>query len=114
MVKEVRNVFGHYGIQVNHRHLSLIADYMAHGGDLRAFNRMGMQSCASPLLQMSYETTVQFLSTACQEGLLDNMVSPASAIVLGKPPEVGTGIVHLMVDLDPPEPEWKKRKTFEF
>lgn len=114
VVKEVRNVFGHYGIQVNHRHLSLIADYMAHGGDLRAFNRMGMQSCASPLLQMSYETTVQFLSTACQEGLLDNMVSPASAIVLGKPPEVGTGIVHLMVDLDPPEPEWKKRKTFEF
>eukprot|EP00435_Cladocopium_sp_Y103_P024827 s3392_g6.t1 len=51
---------------------------------------------------------------APQEGLLDNMVSPASAIVLGKPPEVGTGMVHLMVDLDPPEPEWKKRKTFEF
>eukprot|EP00434_Breviolum_minutum_P035434 symbB.v1.2.031368.t3/scaffold3593.1/size53504/2 len=48
VVREVRNVFGHYGIQVNHRHLSLIADYMAQGGDLRAFNRMGMQTCTQP------------------------------------------------------------------
>eukprot|EP00434_Breviolum_minutum_P035435 symbB.v1.2.031369.t1/scaffold3593.1/size53504/3 len=56
----------------------------------------------SPLLQMSYETTMQFLSTACQEGLFDNMASPASSIVLGKPPEVGTGIVNILVDLDPP------------
>ena len=114
VVREVRNVFGHYGIQVNHRHLSLIADYMAQGGDLRAFNRMGMQTCPSPLLQMSYETTMQFLSTACQEGLFDNMASPASSIVLGKPPEVGTGIVNILVDLDPPDPPWKKQKTFEF
>lgn len=114
VVKEVRNVFGHYGIQVNHRHLSLIADYMAQGGDLRPFNRMGMTSCSSPLLQMSYETTMQFLSTACQEGLLDNMRSPASSIVLGRPPEVGTGMVNLLVDLDPPEPASKKQRQFKF
>ncbi|CAJ1461519.1 unnamed protein product, partial [Effrenium voratum] len=114
VVQEVKNVFGHYGIQVNHRHLALIADYMAQGGDLRAFNRLGMIHCPSPLLQMSYETTMQFLSTACQEGLLDNMTSPASAIVLGKPPEVGTGMVNLLVDLDPPEPPWKKQRKFDF
>eukprot|EP00930_Biecheleria_cincta_P038847 TRINITY_DN26709_c0_g1_i1.p1 TRINITY_DN26709_c0_g1~~TRINITY_DN26709_c0_g1_i1.p1 ORF type:complete len:1908 (-),score=440.52 TRINITY_DN26709_c0_g1_i1:46-5769(-) len=115
VVKEVRNVFGHYGIEVDHRHLSLIADYMSQGGDLRAFNRLGMLHCTSPLLQMSYETTMQFLSTACQEDLLDNMTSPASAIVLGQPPSVGTGMVSLLVDLDPADPPWKKVKTkFKF
>jgi len=114
VVREVRNVFGHYGIQVDHRHLSLIADYMAQAGDLRPFNRLGMINCTSPLLQMSYETTMQFLSTACKEDLLDNMVSPASSIVLGQPPAVGTGVVNLLVDLDPPDPPWKKQKLFKF
>eukprot|EP00931_Biecheleriopsis_adriatica_P040996 TRINITY_DN23485_c0_g1_i1.p1 TRINITY_DN23485_c0_g1~~TRINITY_DN23485_c0_g1_i1.p1 ORF type:complete len:1876 (+),score=482.94 TRINITY_DN23485_c0_g1_i1:83-5710(+) len=114
VVREVRNVFGHYGIEVDHRHLSLIADYMAQAGGLRAFNRLGMLHCPSPLLQMSYETTMQFLSTACQEGLLDNMVSPASSIVVGQPPSVGTGMVNLLVDLDPPDPPWKKQRKFTF
>ncbi|CAE7564648.1 rpa1 [Symbiodinium natans] len=114
VVREVRGVFGHYGIQVDHRHLSLIADYMAQAGGLRPFNRLGMIHCTSPLLQMSYETTMQFLSTACKEDLLDNMVSPASAIVLGQPPAVGTGVVNLLVDLDPPDPPWKKQRRFKF
>ncbi|CAE7678607.1 rpa1, partial [Symbiodinium necroappetens] len=114
VVREVRGVFGHYGIQVDHRHLSLIADYMAQAGGLRPFNRMGMVHCTSPLLQMSYETTMQFLSGACKEDLLDNMISPASAIVLGQPPAVGTGVVNLLVDLDPPDPPWKKQRRFKF
>eukprot|EP00439_Symbiodinium_sp_Y106_P031844 s3363_g3.t2 len=113
VVREVRGVFGHYGIQVDHRHLSLIADYMAQAGGLRPFNRMGMVHCTSPLLQMSYETTMQFLSGACKEDLLDNMISPASAIVLGQPPAVGTGVVNLLVDLDPPDPPWKKQRRFK-
>mmetsp|Transcript_45440 Transcript_45440/g.81752 ORF Transcript_45440/g.81752 Transcript_45440/m.81752 type:complete len:1846 (+) Transcript_45440:80-5617(+) len=100
VVREVKNVFGHYGIEVDHRHLSLIADYMAQAGGLRAFNRLGMIHSPSPLLQMSYETTMQFLSTACQEDLMDNMTSPASSIVLGQPPTVGTGMVNLLVDLE--------------
>eukprot|EP00913_Durusdinium_trenchii_P007246 g6810.t1 len=49
-----------------------------------------------------------------QEGLLDNMRSPASSIVLGRPPEVGTGMVNLLVDLDPPEPASKKQRQFKF
>jgi len=114
VVKEVKNVFGHYGIDVDHRHLSLIADYMAQAGDLRAFNRLGMLHCSSPLLQMSYETTMQFLSTACQEDLMDNMTSPASSIVLGQAPVVGTGMVNLLVDLENMKaPESMQNFSFE-
>eukprot|EP00933_Yihiella_yeosuensis_P049462 TRINITY_DN4641_c1_g1_i1.p1 TRINITY_DN4641_c1_g1~~TRINITY_DN4641_c1_g1_i1.p1 ORF type:complete len:1148 (+),score=323.84 TRINITY_DN4641_c1_g1_i1:111-3446(+) len=114
VVKEVKGVFGHYGIEVDHRHLSLIADYMAQAGGLRAFNRLGMVHSPSPFLQMSYETTMQFLSSACQEDLLDHMKSPASSIVLGQPPQVGTGCVNLLVDLDPPDPPWKTKRRFTF
>jgi len=114
VVREIRAVFGHYGIEVDHRHLSLIADYMGHAGGLRPFNRHGMVQSSSPLQQMSFETTMQFMTTACQDGLPDSVASPASALVLGQLPPVGTGMVSLLVDLDPPMPKWKEKREFTF
>lgn len=75
IVNEVAGVFGVYGIKVDPRHLSLIADYMVYTahvltlyqtfeGGYKPFNRMGMLSNPSPFAQMSYETTAQFLTTA--------------------------------------------------
>eukprot|EP00928_Gymnodinium_smaydae_P029135 TRINITY_DN22024_c0_g1_i1.p1 TRINITY_DN22024_c0_g1~~TRINITY_DN22024_c0_g1_i1.p1 ORF type:complete len:1780 (+),score=378.23 TRINITY_DN22024_c0_g1_i1:126-5465(+) len=110
---EVRAVFGHYGIEVNHRHLSLIADYMCQDGKLKAFSRMGMNTNMSPWQQMSFETTMQYLSLACQDGVADAMASPASSIVLGQIPQLGTGMVSLLCDLDPKNPVAKKH-SFNF
>ena len=61
-------MFGVYGIDVNARHLSLIADYMTRTGSYKAMNRLGMNECASPFLQMSFETTSTFLTKAAAEG----------------------------------------------
>mmetsp|Transcript_39004 Transcript_39004/g.110629 ORF Transcript_39004/g.110629 Transcript_39004/m.110629 type:complete len:522 (-) Transcript_39004:167-1732(-) len=114
IVREVNAVFGHYGIDVDYRHLYLIADYMAHLGGLRAFNRHGMNSAASPFQQMSYETAINFLSQACQDSVPDNMQSPAAAIVLGQVPLVGTGSVKLLMDLNPVVPAWKQQRQFKW
>ena len=67
IVMEINNVFGAYGIDVNPRHLSLIADFMTRSGSYVAMNRTGMSECPSPFLQMSFETTCSFLTTAAQE-----------------------------------------------
>jgi len=99
IVKEIRGVFGHYGIEVNHRHLSLIGDFMTRAGGFRPFNRRGMTHCTSPFLAMSYETTMQFCQAACQDRVSDTMSSPAANIVLGNPVPLGTGMVNLLVDL---------------
>ena len=61
-------VFGVYGIDVNPRHLSLIADFMTRTGSYLPMNRMGMNECSSPFLQMSFETTSTFLTKAASEG----------------------------------------------
>lgn len=114
MVNEVKSVFGHYGIEVNHRHLSLIADYMAMGGKIRPFSRAGMESSASPLQQMSYETTMDFMTKACNVANLDTIASPASALVVGAVPPVGTGMVSLLMDLDPPMPGKMKKLEFNW
>jgi len=112
IVREIREVFGHYGIDVDRRHLSLIADYMTHSGTLRAFNRHGLMHNTSPMQQMSYETTCEFMGKAVNDAVPDTMVSPTSSIMLGQPPTVGTGIVSLLVDLNPPVPAWRKEPKF--
>jgi DNA-directed RNA polymerase I subunit RPA1 len=99
IVSEISGVFAVYGIDVNPRHLSLIADFMTRDGGYTPMNRMGMMACSSPFLQMSFETTCTFLTKAAQEGLIDNHNSPSASIVLGTAPKVGTGCFDLMLPL---------------
>ena len=96
IVSEIAGVFAVYGISVDGRHLSLIADYMTMYGGYLAFNRTGMEKAPSPLLKMSYESTVSFLRTACLMGEWDGMQSPASRIVMGVPVKCGTGSFEIL------------------
>jgi DNA-directed RNA polymerase I subunit RPA1 len=65
LIKEIAGVFQAYNIKVNRRHLDLVADYMSFEGDVKPFNRIGIASSPSPLLKMSFETTMQFMTDAC-------------------------------------------------
>lgn len=91
IVDQIRSVFGVYGITVDPRHLSLIADYMTFEGAYKPMNRGGMESNDSPLLQMSFETTVHFLKQAALAEGADILNSPSANIVVGKPIRHGTG-----------------------
>jgi len=97
IVEQIRSVFGAYGIEVDSRHLTLIADYMTYEGGYKAMNRIGMEEMSSTLLQMSFETTAHFLTKAALEGTKDNLESPSANIVLGRPIRHGTGAFDLLV-----------------
>eukprot|EP01128_Nolandella_sp_AFSM9_P010758 TRINITY_DN747_c0_g2_i1.p1 TRINITY_DN747_c0_g2~~TRINITY_DN747_c0_g2_i1.p1 ORF type:complete len:837 (-),score=223.96 TRINITY_DN747_c0_g2_i1:167-2677(-) len=99
IIREVGGVFGAYGIDVNYRHLSLIADYMTHEGNLKPFNRLGIRSNVSPLLKMSFETTMQFLTDSVLYGDYDTLQSPSAQISFGLPATVGTSSFELRQDL---------------
>lgn len=96
IVKEIKSVFGPYGIEVDYRHLSLIADFVTFNGDYRAFNRIGMEESTSPFLKMSYETTMKYMIQSSIAKDTDMLESPASALVLGQVPTVGTGYFDLI------------------
>ena len=91
IVKEIVNVFDVYSIKVNKRHLGLIADYITFQGKYRSFSRVGISYSSSPLLKMTYETTLQFLMDACETKSIDKGNTPSSRIMLGRPPKCGTG-----------------------
>jgi DNA-directed RNA polymerase I subunit RPA1 len=61
-IREIRGVFGNYCISVDAKHLSLFAHYMMHSGLHQAFNRTGISEYSSPLLKMTFETTMTFLT----------------------------------------------------
>lgn len=52
------------GIAVDPRHLSLVADYILAEGVYKPLNRFGIRSNSSPLQQMTFETSFQFLKQA--------------------------------------------------
>lgn len=110
IVNEIRNVFSHYGIEVNYRHLFLISDYMTHQGGYRACNRQGMEHAASPLLQMSYETSMKFCTSAAVEGLTDNLQSPTGSIVIGSAPQLGSNSFTVHTEI--PRQQATKKKVF--
>lgn len=56
------------GIEVDPRHLSLVADYMCFEGVYKPLNRHAIQSNSSPLQQMTFETSYKFLKQATMLG----------------------------------------------
>ncbi|KAF7457203.1 DNA-directed RNA polymerase [Cryptosporidium felis] len=101
IIDELRNVFSVYGINVDYRHLSLISDSVTASGAIRVFNRMGTISHnISPFLQMSFETSVKFLTEACLRSARDNLKSPAGSISVGKMINVGTGISRTYTNIN--------------
>jgi len=97
IVEQIRGVFAVYGISVDPRHLTLIADYMTYDGGYKAMNRIGMADASSSFLQMSFETTAQFMIDAAMNNRDEPMNSPSANIVLGRPIKHGTGAFECIV-----------------
>ncbi|MBN3305594.1 RPA1 polymerase, partial [Amia calva] len=93
--KEIKDVFAVYGIEVDPRHLSLVADYMCFEGVYKPLNRFGIQSNSSPLQQMTFETSFKFLKEATMLGSYDELKSPSACLVVGKVVKGGTGLFDL-------------------
>jgi DNA-directed RNA polymerase I subunit RPA1 len=97
---EIGGVFSVYSIEVDPRHLFLIADYMTFEGGYRPFNRVGMSASTSPYQKMSFETTSAFLTDATMRGDYDLIKSASASLVVGKPMEGGTGCFELLQPLN--------------
>ena len=97
IVDQIRGVFAVYGISVDPRHLSLIADSMTFDGGFKAMNRVGMITSSSGFLKMSFETTANFLLEAALNNHAEALMSPSANIVVGNPIKHGTGAFECIV-----------------
>ena len=100
IIKEVAAVFYSYSISVDSRHLNLIADYLTHTGDWLGMSRHSMKCCSSPLQQMSFETTCQFLTHATLHEESDLMRSPSASLTAGNVVHSGTGLCDILLPFE--------------
>ncbi|KAI5189336.1 DNA-directed RNA polymerase I subunit RPA1 [Nematocida sp. AWRm77] len=92
IIREIKAVFEVYGITIDYRHLSVIADYMTSLGTISPFNRMTFQKKGSPLQKVSYESAYTFIKSMVLSGHADRLRNPSSCITVGKPIPIGTSL----------------------
>ena len=83
IITEIFTVYNRYGVSVDTRHLTFIADYMTHNGGYRPMSRIGgIADSISPFSKMSFETASMFLVEAASHGRVDNSETPSARITL--------------------------------
>ncbi|KAL1464089.1 hypothetical protein WDU94_003769 [Cyamophila willieti] len=95
IIREVKNVFAVYGIEVDPRHLSLVADYMTHNGSYVAMNRNGIRLNPSFIQKMTFEMPLEKIRQASIQGRDDSLRAPSARVMMGQECRQGTGLFQL-------------------
>lgn len=83
-------------LEVDPRHLLVVADVMTSEGEVRAIGRHGVSGTKHSILaRAAFEVTVNHLLKAGIIGERDNLTGVAENIIVGQPISLGTGSVEL-------------------
>lgn len=103
IINEIKKVIESQGLDIDVRHLKLVADAMTSNGVVKGVTRMGIISDkASILARATFETPdKQFIGATIQGGR-DELSSVIENILLNQPIPVGTGLPGLLVKVTGP------------
>ena len=100
IIQEAHNTLSEQGLNVDLRHIMLVADVMTADGTVRAIGRHGVSGEKSSVLsRAAFEITVNHLLLASQRGEADTLNGVAENIIVGQPVNLGTGAVKLVMKL---------------
>lgn len=98
VAQEIKRVLEEQGLDVDIRHMYLVADAMTWSGRLRPIGRHGVVgSKESPLARAAFEVTVKTLIEASVRGEDELFKGVVESIIAGKYVPIGTGIVRLLM-----------------
>ncbi|MEM1776389.1 MAG: DNA-directed RNA polymerase subunit A'', partial [Nitrososphaerota archaeon] len=98
IVRELRTVLEEQGLDVDIRHLLLLADMMTLSGSVKQIGRHGVVRLkSSPLARAAFEISVQTLLDAAVRGEVDTLRGNVERILIGKEILVGVGQVTLLM-----------------
>jgi DNA-directed RNA polymerase subunit A' len=112
IINEIHEVLNNQGLDIDIRHLKLVADAMTNTGVVSGVTRMGIISQKSSILaRATFETPVKQFVNATIKGNKDKLASVVENIILNQPVPVGTGLPGLLVKvMGPLTKEGKKEK----
>jgi DNA-directed RNA polymerase subunit A" len=98
IVEEMLNTLNEQGLDVDPRHIMLIADAMTMDGTVKQIGRHGIAGQkASVLSRAAFEVTVDNLLDAAIHGETDELKGVTENVIVGQPIKLGTGAVELVV-----------------
>jgi DNA-directed RNA polymerase subunit A" len=98
IIEEAYGTLMEQGLNVDMRHIMLVADVMTADGTIRAIGRHGVSGEKSSVLsRAAFEITVNHLLQASRRGETDTLGGVAENIIVGQPVNLGTGAVELVM-----------------
>lgn len=97
IIHEAKGTLGEAGLDVDIRHIMLVADLMTNDGYVKAIGRHGVSGKKSSVLaRASFEITTAHLLYAAMVGETDHLEGVTENIIVGQPVTLGTGAVNLV------------------
>ena len=98
IINEIFKVIESQGLNVDVRHIMLVADTMCVSGTLKGITRYGVVSDKSSVLaRASFETPIKHIINAALVGEVDNLDSVVENVMINQPVPIGTGLPSLGV-----------------
>lgn len=99
IIYEATSTLKNAGLDVDIRHIMLVADLMTNDGTVRAIGRNGVSGKKSSVLaRAAFEITAAHLLHAAMVGEVDNLEGVTENIIVGQPVTLGTGAIKLFYD----------------
>src|SRR6266487_1716401 len=100
LIKEVTNTLEEQGLEVDIRHIMLVADLMTSKGYLQQIGRHGIAGTkTSVLARAAFEITVPTIARASLEGQVETLRGVTENVIVGATVPVGTGMVDLYMQV---------------
>jgi len=100
IIEESKTVIGDQGLDINIRHIMLIADIMCVRGSIKGITRSGITGDkASVLARSSFETPIKHLVNATLIGEKDELNSVIENVMVNQQVPLGTGLPDLIVKM---------------
>jgi DNA-directed RNA polymerase subunit A" len=97
IIREVLKVIESQGLNIDKRHIILVADLMCASGNVQGITRYGIiRDKASVLARASFETPIKHLITAALAGEEDLLTSVVENVMLNQAIPIGTGLPGLL------------------
>jgi len=112
IIQEAMNVLNEQGMDVDVRHIILVADMMTADGTIRQIGRHGISgSKNSALARAAFEVTIKHLLGAGIAGTRDPLRGITENVILGQLIPLGTGAIDLLMNPQIPTPPKKRKKS---
>ncbi|GJN27196.1 hypothetical protein PR202_gb15195 [Eleusine coracana subsp. coracana] len=101
IIDEIQLTMKSHGMNIDARHMMLLADLMTYKGEILGITRYGIAKMKSSVLMLaSFEKTSEHLFNASYSGREDQIEGVSECIIMGIPMQLGTGILKVRQRLE--------------